>query len=77
MDFATMTYAELLEKLAEDYGYDNPENLLEEFITDSVAPGICTECGYTTEYEPDQEKGYCEICNKNTVISAMVLAGII
>ena len=34
-------------------------------------------CDYTTEMEPDQEEGYCEACGGNTVVSALVLAGII
>ena len=34
-------------------------------------------CDYTTEMEPDQEKGYCEACGGNTVVSVLVLAGLI
>ena len=32
---------------------------------------------YTAEMEPDQEQGYCESCSTNTVVSALVLAGLI
>ncbi|MBE3145398.1 MAG: hypothetical protein IMZ61_15975 [Planctomycetes bacterium] len=55
------------------------EELLEQATYDSVAKGICTNpgCDYTTEVEPDQDKGYCEVCNTNTVKSCLVLAGII
>jgi hypothetical protein len=34
-------------------------------------------CTYSTEYEPDQQKGWCEECGTRTVRSALVLAGII
>ena len=55
------------------------EDLLESATFNSVARGICTnpECSYTTDVEPDQEKGYCEECNTNTVASCAILAGII
>jgi hypothetical protein len=53
--------------------------MLEASVTDSVAPAICTEpeCDHTTEMEPDQDGGYCEACGKNSVASALVLAGLI
>jgi hypothetical protein len=39
------------------------EELLQEATLDCVAKGICTNpnCSYTTEVEPDQGKGYCEV----------------
>ena len=55
------------------------EGLTEEeaftMASDSVQPGICKNelCEYTTEVEPDQEEGYCEDCNTNTVISLQCL----
>lgn len=50
------------------------EDDLEAYSTNSVCPGICTTpgCGYSCETE-----GYCELCKKGTVKSAMILAGII
>lgn len=44
-----------------------------------VCWGICTNpsCDYTTEVEPDQSHGFCEICETQTVKSCAVLAGII
>jgi hypothetical protein len=55
------------------------EELLEQATFDSVAKGICTnpKCNYTTEVEPDQSKGYCEVCRTNTVQSCLVLARMI
>jgi hypothetical protein len=53
--------------------------MLEEGTIDSVAYGICTNpgCDYTTTVEPDQSKGFCEVCGTPTVKSCLVLAGII
>lgn len=69
----------LLNQLVHDWGYDTPEELVEDFIFDGVMPGICTtpSCGYSTEVEPDQDRGWCECCNANTVQAATVLMGVI
>jgi hypothetical protein len=68
-----------LRELAADGGYESVEDMLEACAADSVSPAICTDpdCSYTTEMEPDQDRGYCEVCGKNTVASALVLAGLI
>ena len=68
-----------LMKLCELEGFDNVEDVLFSKITDSVCPAICmTEgCDYTTEMEPDQDRGFCEVCGGQTVASALALAGLI
>jgi hypothetical protein len=68
-----------LEQLLEIEGYTTLEELLETVFSDSVSPCICTNdgCEYTTEVEPDQDRGWCEVCGTNTVKSAPILAGII
>ena len=55
------------------------DNFLKAATRDSVCPAICvTEgCDYTTDMEPDQDAGYCEVCGGYTVTSALVLAGLI
>ena len=65
--------------LCELEGFKSFDDLLEAAATDSVCPAICmTEgCNYTTEMEPDQDRGYCESCGGNTMASALVLAGFI
>jgi len=70
---------EKLNTLAEIEGFDDVLVMLEEIITDSVSPGICMneDCDYTIEVEPDQDKGYCEVCGTQTVKSALILANII
>jgi hypothetical protein len=71
------TKKEKLEVLAESWGM-TVDALLARGVADSVTPGICmnSECSYTTEYEPDQDQGWCEECETNTVMSALKLAGI-
>ena len=68
-----------LMRLCEIEGFRTIEEILFASITDSVCPAICmTEgCDYTTEMESDQDAGYCEACGGNTMVSALVLAGLI
>lgn len=68
-----------LAKLAEDWGYQSVDLMLEQTVTDSVCPAICmnTECTYSIEYEPDCSDGWCEACGDTTCESAHVLAGLI
>lgn len=71
-----MTNEEALQELVEIEGFESIEELLEHNIIDSVCPSICTQCGHTTEMEPDQDRGWCPECEDNTVKSALVLTGI-
>lgn len=50
------------DQLVESERYESIEALCEAVVMDSVSPGICTNlgCGYTTDVEPDQDRGYCE-----------------
>jgi len=68
-----------LRSLVEAEGYESLEKLLEAVVTDSVCPAICTTagCSYTCEMEPDQDRGWCEVCGQNTMQSALVLAELI
>jgi hypothetical protein len=70
---------EKLRSLVEAEGYESLEKLLEAVATDSVCPAICTAagCSYTCEMEPDQDRGWCEVCGQNTMQSALVLAELI
>jgi hypothetical protein len=65
--------------LCDAEGFQSLDDLLQAAATDSVCPAICmTEgCDYTTEMEPDQDSGYCEVCGGNTVTSVLILAGLI
>lgn len=69
--------------LAESEGYAATEDgilkMLEKATFDSVSPSICMNegCSYTDGMEPDQDRGYCEECQANTMKSCLILAGII
>ena len=68
-----------LMKLCEKEGFRTLDQLLKFSMGDNLCPAICmTEsCDHTTEMESDQDQGYCEACGGNTVVSALVLAGLI
>jgi hypothetical protein len=72
------TNMDKLQQLCKITGMDEME-LLEEATFDSVAASICINpgCDYVTEMEPDQDQGFCECCETNTVQSCLILAGII
>ena len=61
------------------YLYKRIHDLLNASMKDNLCPAICmTEgCDHTTEMESDQDAGYCEACGGNTMVSALVLAGLI
>jgi hypothetical protein len=71
-----------LHTLIEIEGFGSAEELFEASIADSVCPAICCNpanpgCDYTAEMEPDQTKGWCEECQAGTLVSALVLGGLI
>ena len=68
-----------LTQLVEIEGFESVEDLCAATIADSVSPAICMNegCDYTAEMEPDQDRGWCEVCGTNTVASALILAGLI
>jgi hypothetical protein len=73
---------EKLQKLAEIEGYDDLLPFLEWCAFDSVCPAICCNpahwaCNYSEHLEPDQERGWCDECQANTMKSALILAGVI
>ena len=63
--------------LADQCGYDDEMEMLEKATFDSVADGVCTICGYISRVEPDCGDGWCEECEKNTVKSCLVIAGLL
>ncbi len=68
-----------IKQLLEAEGFADELEMMSASMYDSVCPGICTnpDCSYTTSVEPDQDKGWCEECNTNTVKSGLSLMGII
>ena len=76
---ALSSKAAKLMKLCDAEGFQRLDDLLALSISDSVCPAICmTEgCDHITEMESDQDEGYCEACGGNTVVSVLVLVGLI
>jgi hypothetical protein len=71
-----------LAKLVEIEGFEDETALFAAAMSDSVCPAICCnpdnpECDYTAEMEPDQDRGWCEVCERGTLVSGLVLGGII
>ena len=68
-----------LDLLVETEGFDSLDDLIAATISDSVSPAICMNegCDYTAEMEPDQDRGWCEMCERGTLVSGLVLGGII
>lgn len=70
---------EKLKELAKQWGYDDSEEFVADHMFGSTTPGICMHamCDYTTDVEPDQNRGYCEICQDKSVKSGLILAGVV
>ena len=67
-----------LMEVCEAEGFASIDDLIALVVADSVCPAICmTEgCDYISPMESDQEEGYCEKCNSNTMVSVLVLVGL-
>ena len=71
-----------LAKLLDIEGYEDENELFAAAMADSVCPAICCNpdnpaCDYTEEKEPDSREGWCEECGAGTMVSALVLGGLI
>ena len=60
-------------------GWESIEDAMEDSLF-GPGPGceaVCMNegCDYTTEYEPDQTAGWCEVCGTGSCCSILVLAG--
>lgn len=54
------------------------DDLFVLLVADNLCPAICmTEgCDHIAQLESDQEQGYCEKCSGNTMVSVLILAGL-
>ena len=71
--------ASKLRTLTEDWGYESTLDLMTDYMHEGIMPAICMNKGYnySTEMEPDQDRGWCENCSTNSLSSAAILMGII
>lgn len=65
--------------LAEAEGYAEVADFLEDHAQGSIVPAICMApgCDHTTDLEPDQRAGFCEVCGRPFMKSGLVIAGMI
>lgn len=73
----TMNANQLLRLIADEYGFDAIEDMLQAAVFDSVSPGICLNCHETQDCEPDADRNWCENCGRNMVASVLVIANLI
>ncbi len=71
--------ASKLMKVCEAEGFATIDDLIALSVADSVCPAICMmeRCDHVAPMESDQEIGYCEECSSNTMVSVLVLVGLI
>jgi len=72
-----MTKKEALEAATDAFGFNSSLELLEAATADSVVPGICLNCGYTEELEPDACDYDCPECKLPMLSSVLVIAEIL
>lgn len=68
-----------LETLLEIEGFEDEVSFVKEFAYSDCVPGICMnpDCDNTYDYEPDQNKGWCDICETKSVCSGLILIGVL
>ena len=72
-----LTIAKMEQEFLDITGYESINEYLESGeALDSIQLGICKECGYSTNVEPDQDKGWCSECDDGTVQSILVILGL-
>lgn len=78
-DIVLSTKGTKLMRVCEAEGFAAVDDLLVLLTADSLCPAICmTEgCDHIARMESDQNEGYCEVCSGNTMVSVLVLAGLI
>ena len=67
------------EALLDDVGMDDANEMIEAYAFESMVPGVCkdTDCLAVTDVESDQDRGWCPVCNKTTIVSCLRLWGVI
>ncbi|PPQ14550.1 hypothetical protein CV770_36330 [Bradyrhizobium sp. AC87j1] len=65
--------------LCDQRGFQDLDDLLLAALLKDASPAICMTagCNNTADMEPDQDQGFCEACGGKTIVSALVLAGLI
>ena len=77
----TVEFVLLMELCKVEWDEDGADidGMIEEYTLANVMPGICSDLdciATTTRVEPDQDGGWCHVCEQDTVKSIAVLAGL-
>jgi hypothetical protein len=64
-------------KICEGWGYRDVPELVDRYLFKDTCPAICLECGSIVEKDADQRAGWCCHCDDDTMVSALVLAGLL
>jgi histidinol-phosphate/aromatic aminotransferase/cobyric acid decarboxylase-like protein len=82
LDLSQAQRAAKLRKLCDIEGFQDETALFAAAVSDTTCPAICCnpdnpDCNYTAEMEPDQDQGWCDACERRTLVSGLVLGGLI
>lgn len=68
-----------LRVLYSEEGITTRTEFLKLYGGESAVPAICSNeaCDYTDLMEPDQDEGWCPECETNTLVSGLILLGVI
>lgn len=69
---------EFIKDIRDYEGFPSDESLFETAMDEPAAICVNPDCKAMAEnMEPDQDEGFCEECRENSVVSVLVLAGLI
>ena len=77
IDWSAAVTTNALGLIASEEGYDSPEEMLEAVAFDASVPGMCLECEHIQNCEPDAQDNYCDGCGEQSVVSCLVIGGLI
>jgi hypothetical protein len=63
--------------ICERWGYRDVPELIDKYLFKDTCPAICLKCGNVAEKSADALAGWCSVCDRDTMRSALVLAGIL
>lgn len=79
-EYKRKTYSEALREVRRNLGVRDNSGLLRRLQnSDGIVEGICMTlgCDGTENVEPDQDRGYCSLCGRQSIASPLVLMGMI
>jgi hypothetical protein len=68
---------ERLLMICKRWGYRDVPELIDKYLFKETCPAVCLKCGNVAEKSADALTGWCSVCDRYTMRSALVLAGIL